>query len=244
MLLLTTLWADHPISWSTGFQDPGTPWMYAIIDLHDRILFYLVILLFIVVWIFASCITINQHMRYLSHGNTIELIWTIGPAIILWLIGIPSLRLLYMMDEILDAELTIKAIGAQWYWIYEYTDLASSASNPKSLEFESFLVDTASLEPGEHRNLHVDHPLTLPVNTSIRLITTSNDVIHSFAVPSLGVKMDAIPGRLNGTGLIITRESTYYGQCSELCGVMHGFMPIEIHAVSLENFLQHISQSD
>jgi len=229
------LYNDYPINWSTGFQDPASPWMYAIIDLHDRIMFYLAILLVIVLWNFFSCFYNKDHLAYLSHGNTIELIWTITPALILWAIGLPSLKLLYMMDEILDAEITIKAIGNQWYWSYEYTDYNNA------ITFDSFLVDYDSLEEGDLRNLTVDNYLVLPINSSIRLLVSSNDVIHSFAVPSLALKIDAIPGRLNSTGLLITRPSTFYGQCSELCGVLHGFMPIGIKAVDLSSYLNFLS---
>lgn len=137
------------------------------------------------------------------------------------------------MDEILDSELTIKAIGNQWYWNYEFTD------NP-SIFIESYMLDEKSLEEGDIRLLEVDNELKLPINTSIRLLVTSNDVIHSFAVPSLGLKSDAIPGRLNATGLIINRTSNYYGQCSELCGILHGFMPIKINAINLTEYLNYI----
>jgi cytochrome c oxidase subunit 2 len=133
------------------------------------------------------------------------------------------------MDEIIEPQVTIKAQGNQWYWSYEYTDYA------EPLTFDSFLID------GPLRQLNVDNYLVLPVDTSIRVLVTSSDVIHSFAVPSLGVKVDAIPGRLNSTGLIISRPGVYYGQCSELCGYLHGFMPIGIKAVSTENYLNWLA---
>lgn len=235
------IFSDFPENWEMGFQDPASPWMYAIIDLHDRIIFYLAILLVIVLWGFVSCFYNKDHLFTISHGNLIELIWTVSPAFILWAIGLPSLRLLYMMDEILDAELTIKAVGNQWYWTYEYTDYKDDETFESPLTFDSFLIGDDSLEFGDHRNLAVDNYLVLPVNTSIRLLVTSNDVIHSFAVPSLALKIDAIPGRLNSTGLLITRPSTFFGQCSELCGVNHGFMPIGIKAVDLSNYLSFIT---
>jgi len=187
-------------------------------------MFYLIILLILVVWFLISGL-INTNYVQIAHGNLIELIWTLTPAGILWGIGLPSLKLLYMMDEILDSELTIKAIGNQWYWNYELTD-------KENVIIESYMLDDDSLELGDLRLLTVDNELVLPINTNIRLLVTSNDVIHSFAVPSLGLKSDAIPGRLNATGLIINRTSNYYGQCSELCGVLHGFMPISIKAVN------------
>ena len=176
--------------------------MYSIIDLHDRIIFYLLIILSVVVW-FGLRIVSTDHLAHLHHGNTLELVWTITPACVLWAIGIPSLRLLYLMDEILDPEVTVKVMGSQWFWSYGNGD--------------SFLTD---LELGDLRQLAVDNYLVLPINTSIRLLVSSNDVIHSFALPSLALKVDAIPGRLNGAGLIINRPSLFYGQCSELCGVL------------------------
>jgi cytochrome c oxidase subunit 2 len=171
------------------------------------------------------------HPSNFSHGNLIEFIWTLAPAGILWGIGIPSLKLLYMLDEILDSEITVKAIGNQWYWSYEYSDWA------EPLQFDSFLVDDASLNLGDLRLLTVDNSLILPIYTSIRLLVTSNDVIHSFAVPSLGLKCDAIPGRLNSAGILLHRESFFYGQCSELCGILHGFMPISIQGVKPSSYI-------
>lgn len=215
-----------------GFQDPGTEGMYAIIDLHDRIIFYLIIICVQVIWMFIASIYHNfEHRAYLHHGNLIEQIWTLSPAAIQWAIGLPSQRQLYMMDEIQDAEITIKAIGNQWYWSYEYTDYNNQ------ITYDSFMISSDSLEKGDLRQQTVDNYLVLPVKTSIRLLVSSNDVIHSFAVPSLGQKSDAIPGRLNATGFIINRPSIYYGQCSELCGVLHGFMPIGIKAVNIPKYI-------
>nr|YP_009659028.1 cytochrome c oxidase subunit 2 [Spizellomyces sp. 'palustris']QCQ69026.1 cytochrome c oxidase subunit 2 [Spizellomyces sp. 'palustris'] len=213
------IYADYAEAWATGFQDPASDWMYAIIDLHDRIIFYLLIVLAVVVWFLVSSMLNTDHMAHLHHGNALELLWTITPAVILWAIGLPSLRLLYMMDEILDPELSVKVMGSQWFWSYEYSDYVD---NGVSIAFDSFMVSDADLELGDLRTLAVDNYLVLPINTSIRLLISSNDVIHSFALPSLAIKADAIPGRLNSTGLIINRPSTFYGQCSELCGVLHG----------------------
>lgn len=226
---------DYPIKGQLGFQDPATKTLEGVFDQNDRIMFYLIILLVLVLWFLLSSL-LNKNYVNIAHGNLIELIWTLTPAAILWGIGLPSIKLLYMMDEILDSELTVKAIGNQWYWNYELTD------NDQVL-IESYMVDDSSLETGDLRLLTVDNELVLPVNTSIRLLVTSNDVIHSFAVPSLGLKSDAIPGRQNATGFIINRTSNYYGQCSELCGVLHGFMPIAIHAVTLPEYLNFIKDN-
>jgi cytochrome c oxidase subunit 2 len=233
------IYNDYSINWQLSFQDPASEWMYGIIELHDNIIFYLIMLAVLVSWFFISSLYNKDHLRYLQHGDLIEVIWTITPALILWAIGIPSLVLLYMMDEILDAEITVKAIGNQWYWSYEYTDYLD-----KNIAFDSFLVQDQDLELGDLRLLTVDNYLVLPVNTSIRLLVTSNDVIHSFALPSLAIKCDALPGRLNSTGMIFTRPSTFYGQCSELCGVLHGFMPIGIHAVNIPSYLNFISTAE
>ena len=205
--------------------------MYAIINLHDNIVFYLLVILVVVTWFFVSSQGSKDHLSYLHHGNLIELIWTITPAAVLWAIGIPSLKLQYMMDEILDAEQTIKAIGNQWYWSYEYTDYENSPV------FDSFMIGYDNQEQGQHRQQSVDNNVVLPVNTNIRILVSSNDVIHCFAVPSLAQKADAMPGRQNSMGLIINRPSFYYGQCSELCGAYHGFMPICIEAVTIPSYI-------
>lgn len=145
------------------------------------------------------------------------------------------------MDEILEAEITVKVQGQQWYWTYEYSDYINSLN--ETISFDSFMVDEYSLELGDLRNLTVDNYLVLPVNTNIRILTTSTDVIHCFAVPSLAMKLDAIPGRLNTTGLLINRKSTFYGQCSELCGVLHGMMPIGVKAVNVPQYLNFLASN-
>lgn len=233
--------SDYPLKGQLSFQDPASDWMYAIIDLHDRIIFYLIIIQSVVLWIQTSAIINKDHIAYLDHNNMIEQIWTQTPAGIQWAIGLPSQRLLYIMDEIQDAEITIKAIGNQWYWNYEYSDYISQKNT--EIAFDSFMVDKASQEIGKIRNLSVDNSQIIPVGVSIRLIVTSNDVIHCFAIPSLALKSDAIPGRLNSTGFIINRPSNYYGQCSELCGILHGFMPICINAVNINNYINYQGES-
>lgn len=225
------IFSDYPISAQIGFQDPGTQNLLGIFDQYDRICFYQIIILVVVMWFYISSIYYSSPLMIsFAHGNLIEFLWTLAPAGILWAIGLPSLKLLYMQDEILDSEITLKIIGNQWYWSYEYSDYDDT------LAFDSFLVDDQSLELGDLRLLTTDNSQVLPVQTSIRLLITSNDVIHSFGVPSLGLKCDAIPGRLNSVGQMIQRESHYYGQCSELCGSLHYAMPISIQAVSLPNY--------
>jgi len=178
--------------------------------------------------------------RRLVHGTFLEIIWTIIPSIILFLIAGPSFALLYSMDEIMDPAVTIKAIGHQWYWTYEYADhfvqgtvIVSSSIRPEN-----------ELSVGELRLLEVDHKMIIPARTLIRIIVTADDVLHSWAVPSLGVKMDAVPGRLNSLSLFVKRQGVFYGQCSELCGVQHGFMPICIKAVDTADFLAWLHAQD
>jgi len=212
--------------------------MLGIIELHDTIMFYLIVLGVVVLWIATSLMFNKDYLANLAHGNLIELIWTITPSIILWMIGIPSLKLLYMMDEILDSEVTVKAVANQWYWNYEYSDYVTDDS--ETIVVESFMKADDDLELGELRTLTVDNYLVLPINTSIRVLCTSNDVIHAFAVPSIGVKADCYPGRLNSLGFVINRESVYYGGCSELCGSLHHAMPIGVRAVPLSSYLSFI----
>lgn len=232
------IYADYAERWSYGFQDPASPHMYALIDLHDRIIFYLVIILTVVGWVMISALRSKDHQANLHHGNAIEFLWTLSPAFILWAIGLPSLKLLYLTDEQLDAEVTVKAIGNQWMWEYSYGDYASEGG--PDISFYSYTLDDDSLELGDLRQQAVDNNLVLPVNCSIRLLVTSNDVIHSFAVPSLALKMDALPGRQNSTGIQITRPSLFHGQCSELCGANHSFMAIAVEAVNVPSFLNFI----
>jgi len=224
--------------WQILFQDSGTKIMEGIINLHNWILFYLIIISIFVSWFLIVTISeFNSHKNPISYsklkdGTLIEVIWTITPALILITIALPSFKLLYLMDEILDPTITIKAIGRQWYWEYEYSDYISP-----ELAFESYMIPTDNLEEGQLRLLEVDNRLILPSDTSIRVIVTAADVLHAWAVPSLGVKMDCVPGRLNQTSMYVKRNGVYYGQCSELCGVQHGFMPIVIEVVNINDYI-------
>ena len=180
----------------------------------------------------------NPVPEKLIHGTTIEIAWTVAPSLILVLIAIPSFALLYSMDEVVDPAVTIKAIGHQWYWSYEYSDY--NQSDEQSIAFDSYMIPEDELEPSQLRLLEVDNRMVVPVNTHIRIIVTAADVLHSWAVPSLGVKCDAVPGRLNQVPIFIKREGLFYGQCSELCGANHGFMPIVVESVSLDNYVSWI----
>jgi len=232
------IYGDIAEPWQILFQDSGTKIMEGIINLHNWILFYLIIISIFVSWFLIVTINeFNSHKNPISYkklkdGTLIEVIWTITPALILITIALPSFKLLYLMDEILDPTITIKAIGRQWYWEYEYSDYISP-----ELSFESYMIPTDSLEEGQLRLLEVDNRLILPSDTSIRVIVTAADVLHSWGVPSLGVKMDCVPGRLNQTSIYVKRNGVYYGQCSELCGVQHGFMPIVIEVVNINDYI-------
>lgn len=240
---MKTILCDAALPWQLGFQDGATPIQEAIVSLHDSIMFYLIVLGVLVFWMLSSTILSfgNNRLTHLhsSHGTVIELIWTITPALILLAIALPSFRLLYLLDEVVLPGITIKVVGHQWYWSYEYSDYITSEG--EAVEYDSYLVPESDLELGELRLLTVDEPVVLPVDTTVRFIVTATDVIHDFAMPSMGLKIDAMPGRLNQGSALAQRIGTFYGQCSELCGVMHGFMPIQIDVVSQDNFLRWLA---
>ena len=237
---------DAPRAWGLYFQDSASPQMEALVELHDNIMYYLVAILFSVGWIQGSIIRNFDSSKspisnkYLTHGTLIELIWTITPALILVLIAFPSFKLLYLMDEVTDPSLSVLAEGHQWYWSYEYPDFLNSDGD--FVEFDSYLVPESDLEEGALRMLEVDNRVIIPEITHTRFILTAADVIHSFAVPALGIKCDAYPGRLNQFSVLINRLGTFYGQCSEICGILHSSMPIVIESVSLEKFLSWLQE--
>lgn len=234
---------DYAQPWQLLFQDPATPIMEGIINLHHDIMFILIIIAVLVGWLLLRCVMLfkdNQTPQNFTHGETIEIIWTVTPSLILMLIGVPSFTLLYSMDEVIDPSITIKAIGHQWYWTYEYSDYISSDN--ESIVFDSYMIPTDDLEPGGLRLLEVDNRVVLPINTHIRILVTAADVLHCWAVPSLGVKIDATPGRLNQLSVFIKREGLFYGQCSEICGINHAFMPICVEAVSLDKYLNWVTE--
>jgi cytochrome c oxidase subunit 2 len=173
------------------------------------------------------------------HASTLEVIWTIVPGLVLMVIAIPSFALLYAADELVDPAMTIKVVGHQWYWSYEYSDYETD--DGESLNFDSYIVQEDDLTIGSLRLLEVDNRVVVPTNTHVRVIVTAADVLHCWAVPSFGFKIDACPGRLNQSSIFVQREGVYYGQCSEICGVNHGFMPIVVEAVSLDNYVSWIS---
>ena len=246
--IFNTIFNDAPQPWQIGFQDSAAPGFTGIVELHNTIFFYLVVISVGVFWVLGSVIYYYNSRKspivhkYLNHGTLIELIWTITPALILIAIAFPSFRLLYLLDEVISPTITIKVVGHQWYWSYEYSDYINESG--ESIEFDSYMVPESDLELGQFRLLDVDNKVTVPVDTHIRLIVTGADVIHSFAVPSLGIKIDATPGRLNQTSILAERTGVFYGQCSEICGVWHGFMPIAVEAVSVQDYLAWIDSNN
>nr|YP_009235101.1 cytochrome c oxidase subunit II [Pseudogastromyzon myersi]QBM11147.1 cytochrome c oxidase subunit II [Pseudogastromyzon myersi]BAU45822.1 cytochrome c oxidase subunit II [Pseudogastromyzon myersi] len=212
-----------------GFQDAASPVMEELLHFHDHALMIVFLISTLVLYIIVAMVSTKLTNKYILDSQEIEIVWTVLPAVILILIALPSLRILYLMDEINDPHLTIKAMGHQWYWSYEYTDF-------ESLGFDSYMIPTQDLTPGQFRLLETDHRMVIPMESPIRVLVSAEDVLHSWAVPSLGVKMDAVPGRLNQTAFIAARPGVFYGQCSEICGANHSFMPIVVEAVPLAHF--------
>lgn len=225
--------ASHARPWQMYYQDPVTPVMEHLYDFHILLLWiegaivFIVgaLLIFVIIRFRASK---NGTPSKTAHNTPLEIMWTAIPVLVLVFIAFPSFKLLYMMDVTPKADLTIKAIGNQWYWTYEYPD--------HNIHFDSNMIPEDQLKPGQHRLLEVDQRVVVPINTNVRVITTSSDVLHSWAIPAFGVKRDSVPGRLNETWFHVKKEGVYYGQCSELCGVKHGFMPIVVEAVPKAQF--------
>jgi cytochrome c oxidase subunit 2 len=220
--------------WQMWFQPAASPVMERIMDFHD-ILFVMEVSIVIFVLVIMAIIIVRFNAKSnpvpskTTHNTFLEVVWTTVPILILMAIAVPSLKLLYYTDKTQDAEMTLKVIGNQWYWSYVYPDHGN-------LEFDSLIIPDDELKKGQPRLLSVDNEVVLPIKTNIRLLYTSNDVIHNWAIPSLGLKLDNTPGRTNETWVNINQEGNYYGMCSELCGVNHGFMPIHVRAVSKADF--------
>jgi len=224
-------------TWSTlSFQDGNSPLIEQLIFFHDQTIIILIIITIIVRYIISTTFLNKFINRYLLERQTTELLWTILPAVILLFIALPSLKILYLIDEINNPLLTIKAIGHQWYWRYEYSDI-------KNIEIESYIKPTNSLEKNEFRLIEVDNRVILPIKSRIRILVTSSDVIHSWTIPSLGLKIDGTPGRLNQGRLNINRPGIIYGQCSEICGANHRFIPIVVERVSINQFINWLNSN-
>lgn len=238
---------DSAKAWQTGFQDPATPLMEGIIDFHNHILFFLIIIAFLVGWLMFRVVQLYNSdspkpASNFSHSTFLEVAWTVLPAMILMVIAVPSFALLYSLDEVIDPFFTLKVTGAQWYWHYEYSDwVINDGEEDQDISFDSYMLASDDLQEGQLRLLDVDNRVILPINTHIRVLVTAQDVLHSWSVPSFGVKVDACPGRLNQASIFIKRAGTYYGQCQEICGVRHGFMPIVIDAVNLTDYVDWLS---
>lgn len=239
---------DAAIPWQFGFQDPASPIISGIIHLHNNIIFYLILIAFLVCWLLLRAIYLfNAEKNKIAnkkftHSTPLEIVWTITPAFLLLLLAGPSFALLYSIDEVVCPEISIKVIGHQWYWSYEYSDYHHYVTE-KSISFDSYILAQDDLANGGLRLLEVDSRLKLPTHTHIRVLVTSADVLHSWAVPSLGVKIDACPGRLNIVSLYIERPGVFYGQCSEICGVNHGFIPIVVESISHSCYVDWVIQT-
>nr|QNV12017.1 cytochrome c oxidase subunit II [Lasius fuliginosus] len=216
-------------TWLLSLQNSNSPTYDMMIFFHDFTMMILIFITLMILFIMSTMIFNKLINRFLLQGHLIELIWTITPMIILILIAIPSIKILYLTDEMFNNKITIKSVGHQWYWSYEYSDFLN-------IEFDSFMIPTNQLSPNEFRLLDTDNRCILPFNYPIRILTTSMDVIHSWTVPSLGIKMDSTPGRLNQSLMYMYRPGLYFGQCSEICGTNHSFMPIVIESTNFLHF--------
>ena len=233
--------AAQSTNWQLNLQPPASPSAVAIVEFHDLLL---VIITLITLFVMGLLLWVmyrysekrNPTPDKTTHNTVLEIVWTAVPVIILVVIAIPSFKLLYAQEEIVDIDMTIKAIGRQWYWSYEYPDHGN-------FTFDANMVPEDELQEGQPRLLATDTAVVLPVDTRIRILVTASDVLHNFAMPALGLKMDAVPGRINETWVSINREGTYYGQCSEICGAGHSYMPIMIKAVSKAEFEEWVEKA-
>ena len=231
----------QPSPWQIGLQQSASPVMDNIIWFHDFLLYIItgiagfVLVLLVVVMVRFNART-NPTPSRTTHNTLIEIAWTLIPIVILMFIAVPSFKLLFLQLNVPPADLTVKATGKQWYWSYSYPDNGQ-------FEFDSLMLKEGERKEGQPRLLAVDNEMVVPVNKTVRVITTGSDVIHSFAVPSFGIKIDAVPGRINETWFTATREGVYYGQCSELCGKDHAFMPIAVHVVSEQAFSAWVEEA-
>jgi cytochrome c oxidase subunit II len=226
--------ADQPKDWQLGFQDPASDGMRDIVNFHNNLLLPIIIAIsvFVLFLMVYACIRFrasrNPNPSTTTHNVTVEILWTLIPCFILIIMAVPSFKILYSQDTIPKADVTIKAVGYQWYWGYEYPD--------ENIIFDSYMIETKDLKAGQPRLLAVDNEVIVPVNKVVKVLITANDVLHAWALPSFGVKRDAVPGRINETWFKADKVGTYYGQCSELCGIKHAFMPITVKVVSDEEY--------
>nr|QFZ89446.1 cytochrome oxidase subunit II [Megascolecidae sp. YN201764-02] len=217
-----------------SFQDAASSVMMQLISFHDHTLIILTLVLTVVSYALIMLMFNKYVNRYILEAQTIETVWTILPALILLVLALPSLRILYITDEVSNPSITVKTIGHQWYWSYEYTDFLN-------VEMDSYMLQPLDLSPGDFRLLEVDNRIVVPMQLEVRMLITAADVLHSWTIPSLGVKVDAVPGRLNQIGFTTSHPGVFYGQCSEICGANHSFMPIAMEVVDSKSFMKWIS---
>nr|YP_009527960.1 cytochrome c oxidase subunit II [Ornithodoros sonrai]AYN50613.1 cytochrome c oxidase subunit II [Ornithodoros sonrai] len=221
------------MTWANiSFPNSNSPIMEQLIFFHDHSMMIIIMIVIITLYMIFNIMTNQMTNRFLMEGQEIETLWTILPAIILISIALPSLRLLYLMEESFFPSISMKIMGHQWYWSYEYSDF--------NIEYDSFMIPNEEMTTSTFRLLDVDNRLIMPYNANTRILVTSADVIHSWTIPSLGVKMDAVPGRLNQITTMASRPGIFFGQCSEICGANHSFMPISMETTSINNFLYWI----
>jgi len=233
-ILSTQVWANQPKNWQLGFQDSASQGMTEIVSFHNNILLPVIIAIsvFVLFLMIYVCIRFraskNPNPSKTTHNVAVEVLWTLIPCLILIVMAVPSFKILYKQDTIPKADVTVKAIGYQWYWGYEYPD--------ENIIFESYMIKEDELKENQPRLLTVDNEVVVPVNKVVKVLITANDVLHAWALPSFGVKRDAVPGRINETWFKAEKVGTYYGQCSELCGIQHAFMPITVRVVTDEEY--------
>ena len=245
-ILLTTIYAtsslaDQPKQWQFGFQDAASQSMRDIVSFHNNLLLPVIIAIsvFVLFLMIYTCIRFraskNPVPSKTTHNVAVEILWTLIPCLILIVMAVPSFKLLYKQDTIPKVDVTIKATGYQWYWGYEYPD--------ENIIFESYMIKEEELKENQPRLLTVDNEIVVPVNKVVKVLITANDVLHAWALPSFGVKRDAVPGRINETWFRAEKVGTYYGQCSELCGIQHAFMPITVRVVTNEEYADWLAEA-
>ncbi len=239
--LSQSAFANQPVDWQLGFQKAASESMRDIVAFHDKLLLPIIIAIsvFVLFLMLYACVrfraSANPNPSKRTHNVTVEVLWTLIPCLILIIMAVPSFKILYKQDAIPKADLTIKAIGYQWYWGYEYPD--------EKIIFDSYMIEEKDLKANQPRLLAVDNEVVVPVDKVVKVLITANDVLHAWALPSFGVKRDAVPGRINETWFKAEKVGTYYGQCSELCGIKHAFMPIAVKVVSEEEYQKWLSEA-
>jgi len=234
ILISSSALANQPFDWQLGFQKAASESMRDIVNFHNNLLLPIIIAIsvFVLFLMVYACIRFRASANPIpskrTHNVAVEVLWTLIPCLILIVMAVPSFKILYSQDSIPKADVTVKAIGYQWYWGYEYPD--------QNIYFDSYMIEDKDLKENQPRLLAVDNELVVPVNKVIKVMITANDVLHAWALPSFGVKRDAVPGRINETWFKAEKVGTYYGQCSELCGIKHAFMPIEVRVVTDEEY--------